>query len=158
MVAESGLPQANEVVKVLFRHLCECCELGEKGCIQPHRVRCPAFDAVMAVCPDNPFVLRVMGRLIRCPKCGRAGMGPPITPFNALIQPFLLCLSCGAPFWRDAYGTMVDDPLLAGKEPEIVEIGDELKLRIACHRPPEESITEEAGDIIRRGHEGGNGS
>ena len=134
-----------DLFKVLSKSFCADCESVETGCIYVAEGRgtiCPVFDAVRAACPDNPFVIRIAGKFMLCSKCGERGMAPPPAPFNASVQPFLVCLNCGAPVWRDAEGGMVYDPFLAGKEPEIVEIGGELKIRVLCHRPPEQVIVE----------------
>ncbi len=106
---QSELPQPDEVAKVLFKHFCESCELGEEGCVQQSGLRCPAFDAVQVLCPDNPFVLRILGKYMQCPKCGVVGMSPPSSAFNAPQQPVLVCLNCGAPLWRGVSGVLVQN-------------------------------------------------
>jgi len=103
------LPTLDDVVKVLFEHFCECCELGEDGCIQPEtKTTCPVFWAIQFLLPDNPFVLRIMGRYMTCTKCQKVGLAPPTSDFNAQKQPILVCQHCGAPVWRNRDGLMVN--------------------------------------------------
>lgn len=99
-----------QVVKVLVENFCECCELGEEGCIN-HETKtiCPVFMLIQQLCPDNPFVLRLTGKYMPCYNCGAIGtMSPPDTAFNAPIQPILVCRSCHSPFWRGQGGMIVD--------------------------------------------------
>ena len=105
------LPTLDDVVKVLFERFCECCELGEDGCIQPEtKTKCPVFWAIQFLLPDNPFVLRIMGRYMTCTKCQKVGLAPPTSDFNAQKQPILVCQNCGAPVWRNSMGIMVTEP------------------------------------------------
>jgi len=144
------IPHPNQVVKLLFEHFCEDCESGEEGCIQivssNEGFRCPVFDAVMAIDPDNPFVRRSLGKFMPCDKCGHKGLRPPEAGFPD-PQPVWVCQSCGAALWRDAIGILVDDVELAGKEPQVVEIGGEngsLSLRVVCHHKMLEKAKREA--------------
>jgi len=102
-------PKADQIVKVLFENFCECCELGEEGCIQAEtKTPCSVFWTIQFLCPDKPFVNRIMGRYMTCPNCQNIGMVPPGSAFDAPIQPILVCESCHSPLWRGQYGVLVD--------------------------------------------------
>ena len=80
-------PKADQIVKVLFENFCECCELGEEGCIQAEtKTPCSVFWTIQFLCPDKPFVNRIMGRYMTCPNCQNIGMVPPGSAFDAPIQ------------------------------------------------------------------------
>jgi hypothetical protein len=105
------LPKADQVVKTLFGHFCKCCELGKEGCLrlgEAEVIFCPVFKAVSELCPDNRFVLHIIGKYMRCPKCNAVGMAPPTSSFNAPVQPVLMCLNCAAPLWKGRYGMLVE--------------------------------------------------
>ncbi len=98
------------VIKVLFENFCESCELGEEGCIDGSKVLCPVFRCVQDLCPLNPFVIRIMGRHMRCRQCDASGLTVPTSPLNVSIQPVYVCLNCGAALWRGRYGMLVECP------------------------------------------------
>ena len=110
------LPTIDDVVACLFERFCEGCELGEDGCLHGEtKTACPAFWAIQFLVPDNPFVLRITGRYMTCPRCQKVGMAPPTSAYNTPTQPLLVCQNCAAPFWRGALGMLANEPPGGGK-------------------------------------------
>jgi len=68
MIETKKTPESDKVARTLFEEFCEDCEWGEEGCMQSVGVRCPVFDAVIAIVPDNPFVTHITEKFIRCSK------------------------------------------------------------------------------------------
>jgi hypothetical protein len=110
------LPTIDDAVACLFERFCERCEPGENGCLHGEtKTACPAFWAIQFLVPDNPFVLRITGRHMVCPRCQKVGMAPPTSAFSTPIQPLLVCQNCAAPFWRGALGMLANEPPGGGK-------------------------------------------
>jgi hypothetical protein len=105
------LPTIDDVAACLFERFCKRCEVGEDGCLQGEtKTACPAFWTIQSLVPDSPFVLRITGRHMVCPRCHKVGMAPPTSAYNTPTQPLLVCQNCAAPFWRGALGMLANEP------------------------------------------------
>jgi hypothetical protein len=104
-----GRPGIDDVWSVLFERFCEHCDQAEVDCIRYDKGgMCPAFLVIQLLLPDNPFVLRAMGRHMTCPACHEVGMAPPRFAFDAPVQPILVCNRCPGALWRDPNGILIE--------------------------------------------------